>query len=226
MHWARTMTAAVATLTTTVIAVALTLTAVGDARAQEPMVTSATTAKRGFHLPDRPFRFRAGAYLPTDGKAKERLGSNFPSLGLSVDIAKTQWLVPVTLEIYSDFYRRIRKTDDFGRFEAESWSIGLGARYDLAPHEVNPRFNPYAGAGISLSSSYVKQDQYLGSASVPGVYIQSSRRTTLGGKFYLGIEHVRTGFFGEVAYEFAPKPSVFGEGVPLSGTHINLGYHF
>ena len=41
----------------------------------------------------------------------------------------------------------------------------------------------------------------------------------------LGAEFT-SGVFGEVDYTFAPRPSIFGDKVNLSGTQIRIGYHF
>ena len=202
MHWARTMAVAM-------ITVALGLTGAGAARAQD-------TGKKKFSLPERPFHFRVGGFFPYDSDTRKALSTNFPEFGVGIDVYRAQWFLPVTYELYADYFKRTRKTSDLGRYEGEMLAVGLSAKYDLDPKAVNPQYRPYAGVGLGVYSARVEQNR-------PDLFSQSARRTTLGGKFFLGVEH-KSSVFGEVGYVVAPSPSIFGNDVPFSGWQVRLGY--
>jgi hypothetical protein len=169
-------------------------------------------------LPPKPIEVRVDSVFPYDSDTRSALSSNFPAFGIGLDILKKNWFVPVTYDIYADYYNRIRNTDSTGRVQAKVWGLGIGARYELNPNAVEPKFVPYARVGVGVYSSYVKQD-------VPAGATQSNQRTSIGGKFTLGVQH-RSGVFAEGGYEFVPHPSLFGDDVALSGWVAGAGVRF
>jgi len=169
-------------------------------------------------LPPKPFELRIDSFSAYDSDTRHALGSNFPAFGVGLDVMKKNWLLPLTYNIYADYYRRIRDTDTTGRVEAQVWGLGIGARYDFFQNEQSSKLMPYARVGVGVYNSYVKQN-------TPDGFGQSNQRTSIGGKFALGLQH-RSGVFLEGGYEFVPHPSLFGEDAALSGWLIGGGVRF
>jgi hypothetical protein len=188
-----------------VVAAALTLLLGEGARAQSK-------------LPPRPFEVRIDSFFPYDSDTRSVLGSNFAAFGVGLAVLHKNWFVPVTYDVYADFYNRIRNLESTGRVQAQVWGLGVGARYDLNPNAVDPKFVPYFRVGVGVYTSYVKQD-------APDGNTQSNQRTNIGGKFTLGAQH-RSGVFAEGGYEYVPHPSIFGNDAALSGWLAGVGYRF
>ncbi len=164
----------------------------------------------------KKFRVKVGGYFPQASAQQDALGQNFISFGLGYDIAKTTSATPVVYEIYADYLERTKKTTDFGRTEFETFGLGLAARYLFT--DANKKYRPYAGAGVGLYFNRLKIDQPDGDFSNRHV-------TGLGGKFLLGTE-MNNGIFGELEYNFLPRPKAFSNKVNLDGFQFRIGYRF
>ena len=164
----------------------------------------------------KKFRVKIGGYFPESGRQRDALGRNFVSFGLGYDLGKTSTTVPVVYEIYADYLRRSKTSGDFGRTGLGAFGVGLAARYFFT--DANQMYKPYAGAGVGIYSIHLKQDLPTGAFS-------NKREIGLGGKFLLGTE-MNNGIFGELEYNFLPRPSIFGNDINLNGLQLRLGYRF
>jgi hypothetical protein len=164
----------------------------------------------------KPWRVKIGAYLPYDSDTEDALGTNFMSFGVGYDLKTVQSFSRTTYEVYVDYFKRAKRTIDFGRVEAHSLGVGLSTRSVLT--EKGGWFTPYAGAGLGIYSSFVGQND-------PDGDYDSAKRISIGGKFLLGAE-LNNGVFGEAEFNFVPHPSVFGSDVSLSGFQLRIGYRF
>jgi hypothetical protein len=152
----------------------------------------------------KPFRIKVGAFFPTDGDAKDALGSTFISYGVSYDFLKTQAANPLIISAYVDGYNKSKSGNRLN-------SIGVGPelRYYFNPVVATPtRF--YAGAGIGAYFLNAKADNG-----------DSENKTKFGGKVFGGLEF-GPGFFGEVDYTFISKVEDFNP----SGIDLQVGYRF
>lgn len=164
----------------------------------------------------KPFRIRVGEFLPYDSDTEDALGTNFPSFGIGYDLKTVRTFAPTTIEVYADYFKRVKNTRDFGHVEAQSLGVGIATRSILTDKWSG--FTPYAGAGLGIYSSFI------GQLDPDGDY-DSARRISVGGKFLIGGE-IKAGLFIEGEYNFVPHPSIFGSDVAMSGFQLRLGYRF
>lgn len=176
--------------------------------------------------PKGPFLVRIGGYLPSNGDTREALGTNFLAFGVGYNLRRFESFLPTTLEVYADYFSRIKQHSEVttGRVEASTIGVGLLAKYSLDPKHELKGFRPYLGTGVGIYWARAKQDTVISATDLRPIS-QRTNRTTLGGKILLGAE-LPSGVFGEAGFTFAPHPSIFGERVNLNGTELRLGYHF
>ncbi|MDX1933554.1 MAG: hypothetical protein SFU56_13180 [Capsulimonadales bacterium] len=176
--------------------------------------------------PRGPFLVRIGGYLPSNGNTREALGTNFLSFGIGANLRRFDAFLPTTVEVYADYFNRIKNHREatIGRVEASMVGVGLMAKYSLDPKGELQGFRPYFGTGVGIYWGRVKQETVISETDLRPIS-QRTNRTTLGGKIALGAS-LPNGLFGEVDYTFAPHPSIFDERVNLNGTQIRLGYQF
>jgi hypothetical protein len=180
------------------------------------VVTLGDAAQAQGDTSNKPWRVKIGQFLPFDSDTEDALGTNFTSFGLGYDLKRVQSFAPTTYEIYVDYFKRAKRTIDFGRVQTDSLGVGLSTRSVIT--DKLGWVTPYAGAGLGVYSSFV------GQLDPDGDY-DSARRISIGGKFLVGAEF-KGGIFLDGEFNFLPHPSIFGSDVSLSGFQLRLGYRF
>ena len=203
--WKITGTTAASTLGVTLAALGLLVAGAEGARAQNPLK----------QLPPKPVRLMVGGYFPAYTGARDALGQNFISFGASLDVAPKSRTSQFIYSAYFDYVNRVKYTGA-GRNEAVIRGGGVLTRYHFAPQPTN--FDPYVGAGVGIYNTRLKQGNGNGGEIV-------KTKTSLGGKFLVGAE-LPTHIFGEVEYDFVPRPERNGSKNKLNGYQARIGYRF
>ena len=193
---------AVSVITSAVIGVLL--CGAGGAKAQNPFKT----------LPNKPVRLMVGGYFPAYRGARDALGQNFISFGASLDIAPKTRTTQFIYSAYFDYFDRVKYNQN-GRNEAVVGGGGILARYRLVPQPIG--LDPYVGAGVGIYNARLKQNTSGNNVT--------KTKTSLGGKFLVGAE-LPTHIFGEVEYDFVPRPERNGSRNKLNGYQARIGYRF
>lgn len=164
-------------------------------------------------LPPRPVRLMVGGYFPAYQGARDALGQQFISFGASLDVAPRTPYSQFVYSAYFDYFDVVKHTTA-GRNEAVLRGGGVVTRYHFTPKPLG--FDPYVGAGVGLYNVRLKQD--YGSSVV-------KTKTSLGGKFLVGAE-LPSHVFGEIEYDFLPRPERNGSKNKLNGYQARIGYRF
>lgn len=179
------------------------------------LLGSAAQAQDSVVPAQKKWRIKVGGYLPEAEQQQRALGQYFLAFGLGYDLGKTTTTAPLIYEVYFDILDRA-KNSNFGRTQFQNYGLGLAGRYLFT--DANQTYRPYAGAGVGLYYTRLKQDRQNGDFS-------NRSRTSIGGKFLVGVEH-KSGLFGDLEYNFLPRPKVFGQKINLDGFQLRLGYRF
>jgi hypothetical protein len=150
----------------------------------------------------KPFAVKLGVAFPSDGDAKDAVGSTWFTFGLNYDIGKTKTTAPVVYGAYLDGTFASKNGNDVSAF-----GLGPEARYYFGAPTMPVSF--YAGAGIGV---------YLLHASGNGA---SQTNTRFGGKLLAGAEF-KQGFLGELAYNWTGNV----HSLTLNNFALLVGYRF
>lgn len=174
----------------------------------------AQTLKKAIkNLPSDPVRVMVGGYFPAYHGARDALGQNFLSVGASLDVAPKTPTAQFIYSAYFDYLDRV-KHNNGGRTEAVIRGGGVLTRYHFTPKPAG--FDPYVGAGVGIYNVRLKEN--YGSSVV-------KVKTSLGGKFLTGAE-LPSHVFGEIEYDFVPRPERNGSKNKLNGYQARIGYRF
>jgi hypothetical protein len=181
------------------------------------------TAPGGAMKVDKPFSVKIGGLFFSNSDTKDALGNSTLSLGVGYDFLKTASENPLIVQGYIDYFLPKDGTVTLGGISQETklenmFGVGVSARYQLVRATDTASFFPYAGIGLGVYSSRVKQNTSGGEQTPTST---SDTKTGLGGKLFLGAE-LKQGFIGELEYNWIPsngpvKPSGFG---------ARIGYRF
>ncbi|MDX1935126.1 MAG: hypothetical protein SFU56_21215 [Capsulimonadales bacterium] len=173
-----------------------------------------------------PLRLKVGGYLPTEGGAREVIGTNFLSLGLGWDIGTVDGRRPARLEVYADYFDRIKhhQAADIGRFQVSAYGLGVAVRFDADPNGTLKTWRPYYGIGTGVYRMYARQTAVI-SVLDPRPVTERDEQFGVGVKFLIGAQ-LTGGVFGELEYNILPRPEIFNDDINVDGIQLRIGYRF
>ena len=196
----------------------------------------------------KPFGIRIG-YMLTSVNSTVFPGNNSRSfslkpfnVGLSYDISKPKATNPAIFGVYADWFAERSNDQTFGggdevlKATSKVSAFGIGGNARFLFGSANAAWAPYAGVGVGGYSVRARIHTFDYDPTIPldqQTPIELSKSKTevgVGGKLLMGIQE-KSGFLGEVEYEFLPSANVASSTAKylngkLSGLNLRVGYRF
>ncbi len=177
------------------------------------------------------------AHAADDASQKQaivRLGVVFPpdsdksaihaSLGLAYEFCKSRPDASAVFGVYGDYLFFSSKTiplsggdfiDSPSPSKSSGFDVGFSGRYRIHPKAAA---DPYVGIGAGVYGLDIQSNLADGPGSGETYF-------SVGGKVMAGVEF-KSGFLGEVVYQFFPSSRGDTDHINVGGIGLNAGYHF